>query len=68
MVVMPDHLHCIWSLPQSDADFATRWRLIKTYFTKDAHPNMRAALNPAQAAKRQQAIWQNRYWEHQLRD
>ena len=30
MVVMPDHLHCIWTLPPGDADFATRWRLIKT--------------------------------------
>ncbi len=32
MVVMPDHLHCIWTLPSNDVDFSTRWRLIKTYF------------------------------------
>jgi len=34
MVVLPDHLHCIWTLPPPDSDFATRWRLIKTWFTK----------------------------------
>jgi putative transposase len=33
-VILPDHLHCIWTLPPGDADFATRWRLIKTRFTK----------------------------------
>jgi putative transposase len=34
VVVLPDHLHCIWTLPPGDADFATRWRLVKTWFTK----------------------------------
>jgi len=36
-VVMPDHLHCIWTLPPDDADFSTRWRLIKTWFTKQTN-------------------------------
>jgi len=57
MVVMPDHLHCIWTLPPGDADFSTRWRLIKTWFTKHGDPALRG-----------QAVWQPRYWEHQLRD
>ena len=57
MVVMPDHLHCIWTLPRDDADFSTRWRLIKTWFTKHHEPDQRA-----------QAIWQPRFWEHQIRD
>jgi REP element-mobilizing transposase RayT len=38
MVVLPDHLHCIWTLPPEDADFATRWQLIKTWFTKRYDP------------------------------
>jgi putative transposase len=33
-VLLPDHLHCIWTLPQGDADFSTRWRLIKSYFSR----------------------------------
>ena len=57
MVVMPDHLHCIWTLPPGDADFSTRWRLIKTWFTKHCG-----------ADGCTQAVWQPRYWEHQIRD
>lgn len=68
MVVLPDHLHCIWTLPPGDADFATRWRLIKTWFTKHCDPALRAAPNHARTAKREQALWQHRYWEHTLRD
>ena len=68
MVVMPDHLHSIWTLPPDDADFATRWRLIKTWFTKNSPAALRAAPNPARLAKSEQAIWQHRYWEHLVRD
>jgi putative transposase len=53
IVILPDHLHCIWTLPEGDADFMTRWRLLKTWFSK------RAELKNA---------WQPRYWEHVLRD
>ena len=68
MVVLPDHLHCIWTLPPGDADFATRWRLIKTWFTKHCDPGLRSEPNRARTAKREQALWQHRYWEHALRD
>ena len=68
MVVLPDHLHCIWTLPPGDADFAIRWRLIKTWFTKHCDPALRTRPNRARAAKREQALWQHRYWEHLLRD
>jgi putative transposase len=33
-VVLPDHMHCLWRLPEGDTDYATRWRLIKIYFSK----------------------------------
>jgi putative transposase len=68
IVVLPDHLHCIMTLPPGDADFATRWRLIKTRFTKQCDPAFRAEANSARRAKREQAVWQHRYWEHLLRD
>jgi putative transposase len=68
IVVLPDHLHCIWTLPLGDGDFATRWRLIKTWFTKHCDPAVRAAPNRARTAKQEQAVWQHRYWEHALRD
>jgi len=68
MVVLPDHLHCIWTLPPDDADFATRWRLVKGWFTRHCDPALRTAPNRARMAKREQAVWQHRYWEHLLRD
>ncbi len=54
-VVMPDHLHTIWTLPIDDDDFSTRWRLIKTEFVK--------AL-PLRGSH----VWQPRFWEHMIRD
>ena len=68
IVVMPDHLHCIWTLPPGDTDFATRWRLIKTGFTKHCPETLRRAPDAARLKKGEQALWQHRYWEHQLRD
>ena len=68
IVVLPDHLHCIWSLPSGDADFATRWRLIKTWFTKHCDPAWRTVPDRVQSGKCEQALWQHRYWEHALRD
>ncbi|MBI3773509.1 MAG: transposase [Gammaproteobacteria bacterium] len=68
IVILPDHLHCIWTLPPGDADFATRWRLIKTWFTKHCDPASRMMPNRARVTKGQQAIWQHRYWEHALKN
>ena len=67
IVVLPEHLHCIWSLPAGDADFSTRWRLIKTWFSKHCDPGVRVAhvTNGNRSAPR---IWQQRYWEHAIRD
>jgi putative transposase len=68
IVVLPDYLHCIWSLPLGDHDFATRWRLIKTWFTKHCDPALRTKPDLSLQARREQALWQHRYWEHALRD
>ena|SRR5882672_2963017 len=38
VVVLPDHLHTVWTLPEGDADFSTRWRLIKSAFSREALP------------------------------
>ncbi len=63
MVVLPDHLHCVWTLPGNDADYATRWRLIKTGVTK-AMLDERSHKLILPRGK----VWQPRYWEHLLRD
>jgi len=68
IVIMPDHLHCIWTLPPDDADFSTRWRLIKTHFTKHCDPALHSHANSSRLARTEKAVWQHRYWEHLLRD
>ena len=65
-VVLPDHLHCVWTLPTGDADFATRWRLIKLLFVKQLPATERRSANRRNRAER--GIWQRRYWEHCIRD
>jgi putative transposase len=65
-VILPDHLHAIWTLPEDDADFATRWRLIKSGFSHALPRGER--ISASRAAKSERGIWQRRYWEHTLRD
>ena len=66
MVVLPDHLYAIWTLPADDADFSERWRKIKARFSHalDADPNP----NASKTAKRERGVCQRRFWEHRVRD
>ena len=66
MVVLPDHLHAVWTLPEGDANFATRWRLIKSAFSRNLVTSER--ISKSRAAKGERGIWQRRYWEHTIRD
>jgi len=65
-VVLPDHLHAVWSLPPGDCDFSTRWRLIKSRFAR-AMPK-REQLGAARIARNERGVWQHRFWEHLVRD
>jgi len=65
-VVLPDHLHAVWTLPADDADFSTRWTLIKRGFSaRIAAGESRSA---SRIAKGERGIWQRRFWEHTIRD
>ena len=68
--LLPDHLHCIWKLPQKDNDFSTSWSLIKRYFTKDYLDNggTEESQSLSRTKHRHRGIWQRRFWEHQIRD
>jgi len=66
LVVLPDHLHVIWTLPEGDHDFATRWMLIKVGFSRRIAVGERR--NRSRTAKGERGIWQRRYWEHLIRD
>jgi putative transposase len=65
-VVLPEHLHMIWTLPPGDADFSTRWRLIKAGFSAGLDPaaDRRASLRH----KHEKGLWQRRFVEHRIRD
>ena len=65
-VILPDHLHSIWTLPPGDSDFSMRWRLIKTHFVKELPPTEpRSSVN---VARGERAVWQRRCWEHLIGD
>ena len=66
MVVLPDHLHAVWTMPEDDADFATRWRLVKSASSRSLTSGER--ISDSRAAKGERGIWQRRYWEHTIRD
>jgi putative transposase len=67
-VLLPDHLHCIWTLPEGDCDFSTRWRLVKSTFTRTCSKTCHGIVSRSRRQKGEQAIWQRRFWEHQIRD
>ncbi|MFN3397300.1 MAG: REP-associated tyrosine transposase [Sulfurimicrobium sp.] len=66
IVVLPEHLHTIWTLPPGDTDYPTRWALIKAGFSRTLPRVERVASS--RIAKGERGIWQRRYWEHQIRD
>ena len=66
MVVLPEHLHCIWTLPEGDADYETRWALIKAGFSRQIPSGERCSESRIKRGER--GIWQRRYWEHLIRN
>ncbi len=66
MVILPDHLHAVWTLPEGDADYPTRWALIKAGFSRRLPKD--ESHSQSRVAKGERGIWQRRYWEHLIRD
>jgi len=67
-VLLPDHLHCIWTMPEGDFDYPTRWRLIKSHFAKRCENNGVVLISDSRLKKEERGIWQRRFWEHMIRD
>lgn len=68
-VLLPDHLHCIWTLPDGDADFPVRWAMIKRYVSKTCSAQYGAQdLSGSRMQRRESGLWQRRFWEHLIRD
>jgi putative transposase len=64
--VLPDHMHAVWSLPPSDADFSLRWSLIKSGFSRGLGDA--GSPSASKIIRRERGLWQRRYWEHVIRD
>ncbi len=63
LIVLPDHLHAVWSLPPDDSDFASRWRAIKSRFVRDLS---RAGVSLLRNDRGEALVWQRRFWEHTI--
>ncbi len=61
IAIMPDHLHCIWQLPEGDFDNARRWTIIKSVFSSRIPCTERRSLS--RIKRRERGIWQRRFWE-----
>jgi putative transposase len=62
IAVLPEHLHCVWTLPDGDADFTIRWSLIRRAFTRRQYHE-----GPTPAGVRR-GVWQSRFWKHAICD
>ncbi|MEO6365197.1 MAG: transposase [Luteimonas sp.] len=66
MVVLPEHLHAVWTLPPGEADHSLRWRLIKSWFSRQIPGGERRG--DSRIARAERGLWQRRYWAHLIRD
>ena len=67
-VLLPDHIHCIWTLPENDNNYSMRWQLIKSYFSRRCQYEYKAIQTASRLNKGEQGLWQRRFWEHRMRD
>lgn len=70
IVLLPQHLHCLWKLPDDDSDFSRRWGCIKSRFTKLwlANGAARTGVSVSRAKRHEAGLWQRRFWDHRIRD
>ncbi len=68
-VLLPDHLHTIWTLPPDDANFGIRLALIKRFVTKQCNPDFKREdwMKPSKLKRKESTFWQRRFWENQIR-
>ena len=67
-VLLPDHLHCIWTLPPGDGNFSARWAIIKRHVSRECGAMVNASPDISRSRRNELTFWQRRFWEHQIRD
>ncbi|MEA3469676.1 MAG: transposase [Thermodesulfobacteriota bacterium] len=68
IVILPDHIHSLWTLPAGDSDYSTRWRLIKSEFSRQCKQRFKGKQTTSRQKKKEQAVWQRRFWEHEIQN
>lgn len=68
VVVLPDHVHAIWTLPAGDGDFSSRWRYLNRVFSQNYSRTMGGGAPNERRADGRWTIWQLRFWERLVRD
>jgi putative transposase len=66
--ILPDHMHFIWTLADESFDYSTRWRLIKSHFTRHWCKGQTFCGSASRIKKGERDVWQRRFWEHFIRD
>ncbi len=66
--ICPDHVHMIWTLSDNDSDYPTRWRLIKSNFSRNWTFKENIQITSSRTKKHERMVWQRRYWEHYIKD
>jgi len=65
IVILPDHIHTVWTLPPGDNDYSNRWKMVKGLFTKSLKEK---GFSFKHNHKGEHQLWQPRYWEHTITD
>lgn len=70
IVLLPDHLHCVWTMPRGDHDYSNRWSRIKAQFTKRylALGGVEGGVSTSRVIRGERGVWQRRFYEHSVRD
>jgi putative transposase len=68
VVILSDHLHTIWTLPDYESDFSTRWKMIKGAFSRHYSGCKTEDISESMRRKNEKGIWQRRFWEHAIHD
>jgi putative transposase len=70
LCLIPDHLHTIWTLPEGDTDYTSRWRFLKTRFSRlyRLEGGAEGPRSASRSTRHERGFWQRRYWEHKIRD
>ncbi len=68
MVILPDHIHALWTMPQNDNNYPARIRLFKSHFSRQLPHSVKQTKSISRIDRKETGIWQRRYWEHTIRD